>query len=274
MDGVDLTGRGAGLDDSVIFALQEQGAFVPLRLGASVNGFRVDMRLKPTAPDQMQSYGIAFRVQDPANYYRFRVDVASSLWLLEQVEDDTATVIERGLIEGDLPLNVSVSGRDEFIRIEYAESRLQQQLSAWQQGGVALWLDTATPETSPLDSVQAGLLGDEAVAAADNPPTEVPPPLPPARLLLNDVRTLQSAGGADAIVDCGVFTETYDALERFDNQPDITDTAQRVQQVSAVIYNRCLLADEDSELDFNASLSDYLAWENNMSRIAGDLTAE
>ncbi|HEX2907672.1 MAG TPA: serine/threonine-protein kinase [Phototrophicaceae bacterium] len=256
-----------GLGDDFAAALQliasesTDSVFVPLRVGA-VNGFRVDVTVADTAGLR---FGVAYRVQDAENFLLF--SVMDSTWYLEEVRDGVFSKIDSGAVTAPLD-HIAVSGLNNYFRFELGNTYIQDEQNTWEVGSLGLWFEHNQSDFRFIKSVRLGLLGEEAVQAAKVAPTVAPVPVNFTTFLLADVKALQSAGSANAVIDCDRYDPVYKSLERHLTRPTVAALAREVLEIGALIYNRCQLDAQSGKLDMNDNFDNYLNWETSLKNIA------
>lgn len=269
-EGIDAIGIGEDLNAIATYFARQQAGFVPLRVNRAVDGFRLDMALEADSLPNYEVYGIAFRIQDEANYLRFAIQSASSRWVLESVVDGEITELDSGDLTDMLPSNLSVSGIGSEYTLAYDGQVMETSIDWQSSGALALWIIPSDVQAIEIESLQISLLGEEALAAENNVPTPVPV-LSAEALFLRDLQTLRDTGTANAIVQCPTFITTYDSLSYHLSIDDLADSAENAQSISLVIYNGCLNDGADGEVDFSDRFSDYLNWESAMDALITEL---
>ncbi len=265
LEGADAIGLDSDLNTSINWLLAEEKSLIPLRLGM-VNGFSVSFEVLSN-PNTLAEYGIAYRYQDEANYWLFMIETDQLQWQLVRVESGVPElVLEEPLTT--LPHVIRVSGLDSYFRFEFDEEIVQHEHDTWPVGSAALWLQSSDPNIEALiDKLQLGLLGSEAIAANQLPPTLPAPQVDLKDFLLADLRSLQAAGDTNANIDCAIYTRIYDSLERHLLYPATRDLAQEALEVGRFIRSRCDIEGTDRIVNFNDSFSDFLNWELRISQL-------
>lgn len=259
-EGVETIGYGDDLNTSVQYIASVRDGFVPLQLPDDVNAFRVELSLEENSLEENQQFGLAFRIQDDANYLLFSVDTTTAQWSLNLIQNNEMTVVQTAAIEGDIPSTMIVTAEDEFIRIDLADTVIQQTQDTWESGAVALWLPPTEADPLEVSNLAIALIGDNTIAVENTGTT-----IPALQFLLEDIQALRATGDENSIVDCSQFTEIYD---RLDNHSDIRGTDDFISEAKltgTVIFTDCDLERDNPAVEF--SFSDYLDWETDLGNL-------
>lgn len=246
----------------------EDSSLQYLRVGL-VDGFRVAYQLKTY--EGVSRYGIAFRLQDSQNYQRFTIDSSSMEWQFADVVNGDVTVQKTGTLES-IPLTLALTGREDFFQVEVGTVTVDYVSSLFAAGSLALYVEgTGILE---LENLQISLIGDEALAAAANRPTPAAGLADPHRFLKADLLALLATNDVlNSAIDCPPYIRVYESLERHleSANTNVRVLAQETIDAGALVYSRCRSENPDGALNFLTAIQDYLAWEDALRRIQGEL---
>lgn len=264
-DGVSALGFDeypATLSELLAYLVSVQGDLVPLALGADANGFLVELALAAASLEQYRYYGIAFRVQDDANYWAWRISPAEQSWQLVSVVAGQERIVEtQPLVGEELPSYLAVRGHDGYLTLQAgleAQPLPVEYPQMPDRGKVALVLASDTPEAIQVQALEIGVLLP-AEAASQSDPTPVAPALLPMELLLEDLQALLATADIDR-VECENFVIQYERLSLHNLRPELASYVEQAQLASSPIYNRCLRGLE-------ALFGDLVAWEGEMNSL-------
>ncbi len=259
--------------DALLIAPSEDVPLRYLRIGR-VDGFRVS--LVPQTTEGVDRYGVAFRVDDARNYYLFALVPETNVWQIETVVDGEATVEDSGLLAAPAD-SLVVTGRDNFFQIEAGNTTIEFISDVHPAGSLALWLESTSGAALELASLSVGLIGDEAVAAADTTPTPSDGIADPRRFLRADVEALLATNDIiNSSIDCPAYIDVYTTLDRhLDSQSQTVRTlAQEAIDSGEIIFTRCRSESPTGSLTFVDAIQDYLDWEQDLRSILGELRQE
>ena len=265
-EGVDAIAYGDDLNESVRYIASVRDGFVTLQFPGEVNGFRVELSVDESSLDEQQ-VGIAFRIQDDANYLLFILDANTGQWSLNRIQNDETVLIQSETVEGEMPSSVILSAEDEFIRIEVGETLIQQTQETGGSGAVALWLPETGNEAIEISHLAIALIGENAPSLESPPET-----IPALQFLLEDIQALRATGDENSIVDCSQFTQIYD---RLDNHAQIENAEAFISEAklsSTVIFTGCDLERDNPAVEF--TFSDYLDWETELGELIPAIETE
>jgi len=264
--GMDALAENYGEETLTIAPVNDE-ALRYLRIGM-VNGFQVDVAV--TSAEGVSAYGLAFRVQDAANYLLFSIDPAANRWQFAEVMNGAVNVMQSGewvSSESDFTL----AGLDGYFQVQAGDEALTFTSSLYENGSLALYIESGTLE---LASLQVALVGAEAESAAANPPTPAPGIADPRRFLRADVADLLATNDVlNSEINCPAYIATYETLERHESSRSAQVRRLAAETITAaeIIYTRCRSESPEAPLNFSSSIQEYLDWENALRDIQGDL---
>jgi len=266
-EGIETIGIGQNFNEALAFFAVEQQTIIPLRSGA-INGFYFIVEWDN--PSAFSSYGMVYRYVSEADYGLFRIQTATNTWEIIDVVNGSESQVDSGTLD-TLPTRLAVGGRDAFVRLEYANTFTQYLNNLSSTGSLGVWVENMQ-EGGSIRTIQMALLGDEAVQAAQNIPTLVPPQITGSNFLLSDLEALLTTLNIDGIVACSEFVTIYEGLERHLSRDDVGVYAQDAQAQSTFIYNRCQTVGNSQTIDMNDVYTDVLTWENAIRNIINILS--
>jgi serine/threonine protein kinase len=246
----------------------EDGALQYLRVGM-VDGFRVQYVVSDST-DVTRS-GIAFRVQDNANYQAFRINPQTGAWQFVDVIDNEETVQKSGTIDA-VPATVTLTGREDYFQVELGDRSAFIVSSLFDRGSLALYVE-GTGELV-LDALDVALIGPEAQTAVQASPTPAEGIADPRRFLRADLEAMLATNDLlNSAIDCPRYIDVYETLERHldSSNREVRLLAQDTIDAGEVIYSRCRAESPDAPLTFITAFQDYLAWEENLRDIQSEL---
>ncbi|MCA9915541.1 MAG: serine/threonine protein kinase, partial [Anaerolineae bacterium] len=206
-----------------------------LRIGR-VNGFQADVEI--TSNEGVSAFGLAFRMQDAANYLLFRIDPATNRWQFSEVVNGNPNIIQDGeWISGTS--GFTLAGLDDYFQVQAGDTILIFTSSLYESGSLALYIESGTLE---LASLQISLVGAEAESAAANPPTPAPGIADPRRFLRADVAALLATNDVlNSEINCPAYIAIYETLERHETSrsAEVRRLAQETITSAEIIYTRC-----------------------------------
>jgi serine/threonine protein kinase len=259
--------------DTLVIAPSEDAPLRYLRIGR-VDGFRVSLVPQQTAG--IDRYGLAFRVEDARNYYLFSLVPASGVWQIETVVDGEATVEDSGTLNHSVD-SLVITGRDDFFQIDAGNTTVEFISDVHPAGSLALWVESASGAALELASLSVGLIGQEAVTAADTTPTPSDGIADPRRFLRADVEALLATNDIiNSAIDCPDYIDVYTTLDRHldSNSPTVRTLAAEVINSGEIIFTRCRSESPTGSLSFVDAIQDYLDWEQDLRTILGELRQE
>jgi serine/threonine protein kinase len=259
--------------DALIIAPAEDAPLRYLRIGR-VDGFRVSLMPQSTAG--IDRYGVAFRVIDSQNYHLFSVVPETNAWQIETVVDGEATVQQNGTLAGAIE-SLVVTGRNDFFQIDAAGDTIEFVSDVYSAGSLALWVESDSGAALELETLRVGLIGDEAVAAADTTPTPSDGIADPRRFLRADVEALLATNDViNSSIDCPEYIDVYTTLDRHldSGSNTVERLAQDVIESGEIIFTRCRSESPSGSLTFVDAIQDYLDWEQDLRNILGELRQE
>jgi serine/threonine protein kinase len=265
----------AGLDalaepsvsDSLTILPAEDGGLNYLRVGM-VDGFSVSLTVAST--EGVESFGVAYRVQDASNYQLFTVKPSSGDWQFVAVVGGESTVEQSGTVSS-VPDELIVSGRGDYAQVRLGDTRLENVSGLFETGSLALYVDAGVLQ---LESLTISLIGPEARQAAELAPTPAEGLGDLSRFLVADVNALLDTNDLiNSEIDCPPYIEVYEGLERHltSRSADVRRLAQETIDAGELIYERCRSESPDAPLSFVFSTQDYLEWEENLRAIQEEL---
>lgn len=266
----DAEALSAGLDgETLLITPSEDSVLQYLRVGL-INGFRVEMDIVSTV--QVNRFGLAFRMQDAANYHLFTINPVTLEWEIARIIDDSSNVQDSGQFEA-LPTRLIISGYNDFFEIRAADSVITYETGVFPMGSLAIYLDEGE---LLLERLQVSLMGEEAFSAVETTPTPSIGLFDPFRLIRADVNAiLDTNSPISSEVDCPVYIEVYDTLERHleNRNEEVRTLAESAIDVGALMYSRCRSESPDEPLSFIGSVQDYIQWETDLRAIQDDLNS-
>lgn len=253
--------------DAPLSIPSSENALTLLNVG-SVDGFRVELSLNPAVA--ASRFGVAYRVQDATTYLLFSVDLDDNRWSIRRVSSGEDSEIDAGAIPANTSIDmIAVSGSGDFFRIEIGDTLIQNRVSGTSPGGLALW----QPESAPLEllALRVYLLGDAALAAAENTPTPAAV-LDPRREVLQFVRDLLATGSpANTTIDCPEFLAL---MAQLDELRAARESVATVTAAGRLLVVRCESESPDAPLSLSATPNDFYTWYRELQAIETDLAAE
>ncbi|MAU09820.1 MAG: hypothetical protein CL607_08375 [Anaerolineaceae bacterium] len=248
-----------------------------LRMG-QVNGFSIEVDVDDDSIDLIEGYGIAFRMQDPLNYYLLRIDPVLQSWSVDKIiaGDQRPEVREDGTFVASDPTQLRLTGLDNLFVIEIGDSEpIIYQDSAFATGSAALWLSAAGPVA--LDNLSVSIIGQEAVVAQAVGPTPAPGIGDPYRFLREDVNNLLATNEvATSSINCPAYIDVYEQLSRHqqNRSEQVQTLAQQVQDVGQFIYTRCQAESPNGPLAFINEGQGYIDWEATLRSVLTQISQD
>jgi hypothetical protein len=255
--------------EAIVVPPAEDGPLQYLRVGI-VGGFTVDMDVD--SYEGVNRFGVAFRVQDAANYLLFTIEPETGDWAFSDVVDGSATVQKNGTLES-IPDALTISGNEDFFLVDTRSETLTFTSELYPMGSLALYVEGENAVFT-LTDLSVGLVGDEAVAAVAMTPTPAPGIADPRRFLHADVVGMLATNDvANSAINCLDYIEIYESLERhLESQSQIVRViAQDTIEAGEVVYARCRSESPDEPLQFVTAIQDYLEWEGSLRAIRQEL---
>jgi len=244
-----------------------------LRIGL-VDGFRI--RMDAAVSTGVSRYGVAFRLQDAANYLLYRIAPDTGNWQFVEVLDGTATVQAQGRVEVINPLSITITGRQDFFQVKVADEIIELQSTQFETGSLALWIERGS-EALEIETLSVDLIGPEARTAAQTAPTPAPGLGDLRRFLRADVNAMLATDRPDLLaIDCPIYIDIYERLEahRNNRSPEVRALARDAINAGEIVYARCLSESPNTALVFGSTPQDYLDWGRALRDIQAQLEVE
>jgi hypothetical protein len=241
-----------------------------LRVGLGVDGFIVTMDIAST--EQVNRYGLAFRIQDAENYLLFTVEPESAAWVFSEVVNGESRVVQGGTLAG-VPQRLIFSGYGSFLQVEAGSETIRFESEQFTSGSLAIYVE-GDGAVLMLDTLSVALIGQDAELAAEASPTPFAGIPEPRRFLHSDVAAMLQANDiANSAINCPTYIDIYESLERHLDSMNSTVRvlAQETIEVGEVVYTRCRSESPDAALSFVTTIQDYLEWEENLRGIQQEL---
>jgi serine/threonine protein kinase len=253
--------------DSLTILPAEDGGLNYLRVGM-VDGFSVILTI--ASYEGVEKFGVAYRVQDAANYQLFSLNPTSGDWEFVAVVNGESSVQQSGTI-ASVPTELTVSGRGDYAQVRLGNTTLENVSDLFETGSLALFVDGGT---LVLESLSVSLVGPEARQAAEVVPTPAEGLGDLSRFLKADVEAMLATNDLiNSEIDCPAYISVYEGLERHltSRSADVRQLAQDTIDAGLLIYERCRSESPDAPLSFVFSTQDYIEWEENLRAIQGEL---
>lgn len=242
-----------------------------LRVGR-VDGFRLEMNISAT--DDVDRYGAAFRVQDNNNYLAFTFDPQTRQWQFIEVVDGITTVGNSGTYDDESVDIIAITGRENYFEAALGDTVVSFISEQFPTGSLALYIEGDASARLTLDALAINLIGDDALAAVENPPTPSAGIADPLRFLKADVRAMLATNDViNSAINCPDYIAIYNTLDTYLNSPNdlVREFAQETLDAGLLVFTRCRSESPDSSLAFFDAFSDYVEWEEALRAIQQDL---
>jgi serine/threonine protein kinase len=253
--------------DSLTILPAEDAGLNYLRVGM-VDGFSVILDV--ASYEEVETFGVAYRVQDATNYQLFTLNPTSGDWEFVAVVNGESSVQQGGTV-ATVPDELTVSGRGDYAQVRLGNTTLENVSDLFSTGSLALFVDGGS---LVLESLSVSLVGPEARQAAEVAPTPAEGLGDLSRFLKADVEAMLATNDLiNSEIDCPAYISVYESLERHltSRSADVRQLAQDTIDAGLLIYERCRSESPDAPLSFVFSTQDYIEWEENLRAIQGEL---
>jgi serine/threonine protein kinase len=266
ISGLDALAVPSGADSLTILPAEDAGLNY-LRVGM-VDGFSVILNV--ASYEGVETFGVAYRVQDANSYQLFTLNPTSGDWEFIAVVNGESSVQQSGTVD-TVPNEITVSGRGDYAQVRLGNTTLENVSDLFETGSLALFVDGGT---LVLESLSVSLVGPEARQAAEVVPTPAEGLGDLSRFLKADVDAMLATNDLiNSEIDCPAYIPVYESLERHltSRSADVQQLAQDTIDAGLLIYERCRSESPDAPLSFVFSTQDYIEWEENLRAIQGEL---